>query len=209
MGELEAQAAAIRDRVAKNFKFGIALGLTNTARFASDKMHQQLPQIFDRPTPFTKSGIGFQPATKSGLEARVFVRDVQAQYLEMQEKGGTRRRMPGKPITLAVGQRLNQFGNIPRGSIARTRARDDVFFASGKDARTKHLPPGIYRRAKVGSRKRKGAKGKGQLKLLVAYEASAKYQPRFRFVERVSGIARDNVRREIEAGIAKAMATAR
>jgi hypothetical protein len=209
VGELEAPVVAMRSRVAKNLRFGIALGLTSTARFASEKMQAQLPAIFDRPTPFTQRGIAFQPATKAKLEARVFVREVQAQYLEMQETGGTRQPMPGKPITLAVGQRLNRFGNIPKGSIARTRAREDVFFANGKDARSRHLPPGIYRRLKTGGRKRKGAQAKASLKLLVAYETSAKYKPHFRFVERVRGIARDNVRREIEAAIAKAMATAR
>lgn len=199
----------MRDRVTKNMAFGIAVGLTNTARFASEKMQNQLPQIFDRPTPFTKRGIAFQPATRSKLEARVFVRDDQAKYLAMQETGGTRSPMAGKPITLAVGQRVNQFGNIPRGAIGRVRARGDVFFSSGKDARTKHLPPGIYRRVKIGGRKRKGAVAKGNLKLVVAYEASAQYKPRFHFVERVSAIVRDNARREIEAGIAKAISTAR
>lgn len=206
---LEADARAIRNRVVKNLNFGVARGLTATAKFASEKMQQQLSTIFDRPTPFTQRAIGFQSASKGKLEARVFVRDVQAQYLQMQETGGVRRRMPGKPITLAVGQRLNQYGNISRGAIARQRQRDDVFFASGRDSRTSHLPPGLYQRKKAGVRKRKGVKGKGQLKLLVAYEPEGKYKPRFRFQERVTKIAQAKLRANIETSIAEAMRTMR
>jgi hypothetical protein len=219
MGDLEHQARALQGRVDKNLRFGIARGLTETARFASTKLQQQLPQIFDRPTPFTQRAIGFQSATKANLEARVFVRDRQAQYLEMQERGGARLPKPGSPINVAVGQRLNQYGNISRGAIARVRAKPNVFVSKGR-GRTAHLAPGIYERLSARSKKglgsRRGRKvttGRGKqktrLNLLVAFERQAKYQPRFRFVERVSKIARANVKAHISASIADAMRTMR
>ena len=225
---LEAQSRAIQAKVQKNLNFGIARGLTNTAKFAATKLEQQLPAIFDKPTPFTKRAIGFQSATKAKLEARVFVRDQQALYLMRQEQGGLRTPQPGSPINIAVGQRLNQYGNISRGAIAKLRAKPNVFVSKGT-GKTKHLPPGIYERPKrgkrrdggagtkgglyhggkgkaVGGRKAKGASG---LKLLIAFERQAQYQPRFRFAERVTAIARDNVRHELELSIADAMRTMR
>lgn len=201
---IEAQANALRNRVGRNLNFAIARGLTKTAQFASQKVQQQLPAIFDRPTPFTQRAIAFAPATKTKLEARVFVRDVQAQYLLRQEQGGLRTPMPGSPINIAVGQRLNQYGNIGRGALAKQRAKPDVFVSKGAGT-TKHLPAGLYQRPSKTSAKRKG---KG-LKLLVAFERKAKYLPRFRFVERVTKIARDTVKPEITLSIAEAMRTMR
>lgn len=216
---LEAESRAIQAKVQKNLNFGIARGLTNTAKFAAAKLEQQLPAIFDRPTPFTKRAIGFQSATRAKLEARVFVRDQQALYLMRQEQGGLRKPQPGSPINIAVGQRLNQYGNISRGAIAKLRAKPNVF-VSKSTGKTKHLPPGIYERLNARSKKGLGSRrgrpvttGKGKhktrLNLLVAFERQAQYQPRFRFVERVSKIARDNVKRETAASIADAMRTIR
>lgn len=209
----------MRDKVSRNLNFGIARGLTSAAKFSAEKMQQQLPAIFDRPTPFTQRAIGFQPASKSKLEARVFVRDVQAKYLMRQEQGGIRRPEPGSPINLAVGQRLNQYGNISRGAISRLRSKPNVFVSKQK-GKTKHLTPGIYERVGVRSKKGLGSKrgrpittGKGKqktrLNLLVAFERQAKYQPRFKFQERVTKIARAKVKSAIEAGIAEAMRTMR
>lgn len=92
-----------------------------------------------------------------------------------------------------------------------------VLKSTGK---TKHLPPGIYERLDVRSKKGLGSKRgrkvttsrgkqKTRLNMLVAFERQVKYQPRFRFAERVTKIARDSVRREIEASTAQAMATMR
>jgi hypothetical protein len=202
---LESDARRIQQKVARNLNFGIAKGLTKTAQFAAQKMQQQLPQIFDRPTPFTQRSIGFASASKSKLEARVFVRDIQAKYLMRQEQGGLRTPQPGSPINIAVGQRLNQYGNISRGALARQRAKPNVFASKGR-GKTKHLPAGLYERPSKSADKRKKNKG---LKLLVAFERKANYQPRFQFVKRVTGIARDNVKANIAVGINEAMQSIR
>lgn len=228
MTELEKQARAIRDRVDRNLKFAIARGLTQTARFASEEMTKQIPQIFDRPTPFTKRAMAFTPATRSSQEARVFVRDVQAQYLMRQEKGGTRMPEPGSPINVPVGINLNRYGNIARGNIGRKRQRPDVFVSRGT-GKTQHLPPGLYQRAEV-TRRRGGAKGTGgplrqggrgkkvggkaakgatSLKLLVSFERAASYAPRLGFRDRVERIVKDSLRQNIVDSIADAMRTMR
>lgn len=218
-GAIEVQVRAMHSRVEKNLRFAIARGLTNTAKFAAEKLGQQLPTIFDRPTPFTQRAIGITSATKATMQATVFVRNAQAQYLTMQEQGGIRAPRPGSPINIPVAQRINQYGNISRGAIARQKQKCSVFVANGK-GKTKHLPPGLYER--LGNRKTKGlgsrrgakvttgrGKQKTRVKLLVAFERQAKYQPRFRFQERTIKIAQANVRSIIEASIRDAMATMR
>lgn len=219
MISLEAQTLALRNKVDRNLRFGIARGLTETAKEAAKAIEADMPRIFDRPTAFTQRGIGFAPANKTTLTARVFVRDMQAKYLMRQERGGIRTPEPGSPITLPVKQRLNQHGNLGRGTIARLRAKPNVFAVNGK-GKTAHLPPGIYER--LGTRKarglgssrgRKATAGRGgqksRVKLLVAFEPKAKYQPRFQFVVRTKRIASATVKRNIEASIAEAMRTAR
>lgn len=228
MTEIEKQARAMRNRVDRNLKFAIARGLTQTARIASEELTKQLPQIFESPTPFTKRAIGFAPATRSKQEARVFVRDMQANYLRRQEEGGTRAPEPGSPINVPVGINTNRYGNIARGNIARKRQRPDTFVSRGT-GKTSHLPPGLYQRSKRtmrrdgtkgpgGPLRKKGkgrkvggkaAKGATSLKLLVAFERKASYVPRFGFHDRVGEIVKQKLRRKIEASIVDAMRTMR
>lgn len=119
--------------------------------------------------------------------------------------------MPGSPINIAVGQRLNQYGNISRGAIAKMRVKPNVFVSKAK-GKAEHLD--VRSKKGLGSRRgRKVTRGRGKqkprLNLLVAFERQAKYQPRFRFSERVMKIARDTIQRELQVSIAHAMTTMR
>lgn len=162
----------------KQVDFATARALTWTAKGAAADFTRELPKILDKPTPFTQRGIAAIPAKKATLEAFVLVKDLQAQYLAYLQTGETRKPQPGRPINVPVGRRVNRYGNIPKGAIARELQREDTFFASGRDEKTRHLPPGIYRRPKRGTR-RSGARGRvgKPLKLLVAAEKQADYDP--------------------------------
>lgn len=228
MSEIEKQARAMRNRVERNLKFAIARGLTQTAKQASEEMTRQIPSIFDSPTPFTQKAMGFMPATRSKQEARVFVKDAQAQYLKRQEEGGTRLPEPGSPINVPVGINTNRYGNIGKGNIGRQRQRPDTFVSRGA-GKTSHLPPGLYRRTKRKARRdgtkgttgplRHGGKGRKvggavakratSLKLLVAFERTAGYQPRFGFHDRVGKIVKAKLKENIANSIADAMRTMR
>jgi hypothetical protein len=215
-------------KVEKNVHFGVARALTQTAKAASETVASKLPTIFDRPTPFTQKGIGFTSAKRDSLTATVFVKDVQAGYLMMQETGGVRAPRPGSPINLAVKQRLNAYGNIARGAIARLKAKDDVFAASGNNARTRHLKPGIYERSMQGKRRKggsgskgevynksgkavggKAAKGGATLKMLIAFKRKATYQPRFQFEARTVKAANAVLANNIERSVAEALGSMR
>lgn len=206
-------AATIRglQNAERQIAFGLARGLTETAKQAQRAVEVSLPQKFDRPTPFTKRGIGIKAAARERPVAEVFVKDVQAQYLRLEETGGRRVARAGSPINIPAAQRTNVYGNIPRGAIRRLRGRTDIVI--GGTRKTKHLPPGIYQR--VGQsrftpkgRRRSNPKPKG-LKLLIRIEPAAAYRPRFGFRHTVTAVVRRDVRRNIAREIVKAFATAR
>ena len=188
--DIDAAIRQVEDRFARQIPFATAKALTRTAQDVQRALVDQLPTVFDRPTPFTMRGIGITYATKSTLTSRVFLRDVQREYLQLQVTGGTR---TPKKVALVVpsGIDLNAYGNIPRNKVKALLARKDVF--SGKVRGV----GGIWQRVN------------GRLKLLIAYEPKALYERRFPF----GAIARQTIERRIlpnfRAAIATAIATAR
>lgn len=186
--------AAIRQVEAKfrnQVPFATAKALTRTAQDVQRAIVDQLPTVFDRPTPFTMRGVGITYATKATLTSRVFLRDIQREYLQLQVTGGTR---SPKKVALVVpsGIDLNAYGNLPRNKVKSLLARKDVFSGRVRGV------GGIWQRT-----------ANGGLKLLIAYEPKATYRRRFPF----GAIARETIERRIlpnfRAALAQAIGTAR
>lgn len=93
---------------------------------------------FDRPTPLTKNAALFKKATKTNLEAKVFVRDeafkgnAPVKYLFAQVEGGDRRQKgferwlagvgilkQGQRAVPGRGAKLDQYGNIRGGELTK------------------------------------------------------------------------------------------
>ena len=171
--------------------FATAKALTDVARYdVKPAIERQIEMVFDRPTPFTRRGVGYRPAYKNAPVARVFIKDVQAGYLTWQETGGVRT-PKRRAIVVPVRQRVNQYGNLPRGSVQRLLARKDTF--SGRV----NGQGGIWQRTR-----------KGGLKLLVAYEDRAEYRPIFNFHKVAREAAELHFPRRFGAALARAIATA-
>jgi hypothetical protein len=146
-----------------NIAFAQVVALTKTAKAVAGDVSRSFERTLDRPTPFTKKSMGTSPATKQRPVARVFVKRIQAEYLRLQETGGTRRPVR-RAILMPAAIRLNRYGNIARGAIRRLLARPDTF------SDTIGGTAGIWQRSKA-----------GRLKLLVRYEDRATYRPRLQF----------------------------
>jgi hypothetical protein len=182
---------ALDDLGKKQIPFAAARALNDTAQAAQIRVKRELPSIFDRPTPFTLNAIGIERASKSKLQARVFVKDKQAAYLEVQETGGTK--TPKKrAFLLPRGLRRNQYGNMPKGAVASARAKPTTF--SG----TVGGVPGLYQRMKNGA-----------AKLLAFYATRASYKPRFGFKQRTLKTAKAVWPSAFRQSLAKALSTAR
>lgn len=189
--------AAIRalDGHLKQIPFTVSKALNAVAKDGVDAGTASMPTKFDRPNPFTKKALTFTPATKANQTATVLAKDAQAKYLAIQETGGERRPERGRVLSVPVTQRLNQFGNIPRGAIKREISRPDTFMANGR-GETEGLAPGVYRR--VGG---KGNKRGAAPRLLVAFVRRASYKPRFGLHDTV----RDAVGSKFQARLAEAV----
>jgi hypothetical protein len=118
--------------------FATVLALTRTAKFAEAKVREEIPRVFDRPTPFTRRSTYVQPATKARRYAMVFIREQEKgrvapiRYLQPQIYGGQRGRKsfekrlieagrmpPSHYAVAAAAAELDQYGNIKGGQITR------------------------------------------------------------------------------------------
>jgi hypothetical protein len=122
------EAIKVIDKTQRQIKFATAKALTRTAVRIQEAETRAIEKSFDRPISFTKRAIGIAPATTANLEARVFVKDRQAKYLEPQIMGGSRgiktfeRRFNSKGGSGGYwvpgpGVKLNASGNIPLNTI--------------------------------------------------------------------------------------------
>ncbi len=182
--------------VREQMPFATALALTETARDIETNVNKRIGRAFDRPTPFTKRAVYVQRATKAQLVATMGIKDKQAEYLGIQETGGER--LPERRALVLPSQaRVNQYGNIPRKAVARALSRPDTF--SGKVGGV----AGVWQRTKA------GRKGKRSAKRLYAYEAKARYQPRFGFLDTAAKTAEARFPTQFWRALARAISTAK
>lgn len=187
--EIERRLSAV---ASKQLPFAVALGINDVAGQIVQDERAALSGDLDRPAPFTLRGLTVQRASKRRLVGVVGFKPIQAQYLARQATGG-KRTPKGRAIVVPVGQRLNKYGNMPRGAIKRALARPDGFSGTVRGV------SGVW--------KRKGA-GRG-LKLLAIYADAARYKPRLRFVTRARNTAATGIGPAVARRLAYAMKTAR
>jgi hypothetical protein len=154
----------------RQFPFAMQQAL-NTAMFAVHRgWNDELPRVFDRPTPVTRRAIRYVKATKQNLVAVVYVQDevakgtAPAEYLFSEVAGGVRQPKPFERLlrsagilasnefaTPGQGMPLDAFGNISGGRIKAIlgdlRADRESFAHSNAESR---------RRRRVRNRKREG-----------------------------------------------------
>jgi hypothetical protein len=131
-GDLSKLEISLQRALGKRLNNAIAVALTRTAAQARQAIRHDLPDIFDRPTPFTVNSIRYTRADPVSLRAAVFISDDAAkgtsprQYLFSEIEGGARGLKRGERALISKGlmepdqrtvpgsgMRLNQYGNIP------------------------------------------------------------------------------------------------
>ncbi|MEM9782802.1 MAG: hypothetical protein AAF899_10020 [Pseudomonadota bacterium] len=168
----------LSDIARRQMPFALAQAINRVGAAVKRAADRLLVRKLDRPTPFTRRAFRLSKARKSRPVATVFAMDRQAAYLATLEEGGTRQ-PARRALLVPVGQRVNRYGNLPRGSVGRAVADPRVFTGvpRGKGANA----AGIYRRT--------GRGGRGRLKLLVAFEGVARYRPQLGFVHQSRRVA--------------------
>lgn len=197
---------------AKQVPFATSVALNETANYVAKVQRKVAQSTFDRPTPFLLNGIhtgrgrgwAGQRATKRNLvavlmpgsrrgnisEAGQRVNDT----LKRQILGGTRQ-APGRALPVPTKKvRLNKYGNLTKGQIARLLSKPNVVSLGRREG----VEPGIYRRDK-----------KGRLTMLVAWEPQTQYRARFDYYGIAQRIAGRRFQKEFRKSMARAVATAR
>jgi hypothetical protein len=138
----------------KQVQFATRVALTRVAKKAEAAEVREMRDIFDRPTPFTMSGLFVRPATSSNLTAEVKLKDFAgkssspaATYLAAQIKGGMRGEKrferalrsigalpPGYRVVPGDGAELDAYGNMNRGQIVQILAYFRAFPEAGYKA---------------------------------------------------------------------------
>ena len=222
--DLARLAATLEDLRKRQLPFATARALTATAQAASAAVTAAMPKEFDRPTPFTQRALGIISARKDTLTATVFVKDIQARYLRVQETGG-KQVLHGKALLDPKHVKLNQYGNLPRSKLKSLLGQMDVFVGRIRFKKTGQSIWGVWRRPKVGERHDKlgratghGAKGgskntaAGQrtgLELLIRGAEGVVVPPRFHFGETVQTVAGKEFPGKLRDALEAAMRTAK
>ena len=190
---------------AKQIRFATVLAVNDLAKRVQDAETAALPRVLDRPTPFTMRAFGTKGATKQTMQAEVFAKQTQAKYLAPSEFGGQQVLGNARRIRTPVDAKLNAYGNLPKGFIARkiaggalsTPGKRGFFIGVVKGVNglwqrvpgTKTTPP--------------------SLKLLVAFTKPVEVKPKLGFAQRALQVVRDNAAPAFADALRRALKSAR
>ncbi|WP_353191398.1 hypothetical protein [Pandoraea pnomenusa] len=203
----------------KQLPFATAQALNAVAGNVNAAERKALPEVFDRPTPFTVNAVAVKRARKTNLEALVYIKDIAASYLAPYEFGGNHKLVGSgrtwlNPKDSAL---LNQYGNLSRTTLRRLSGRPDVFIGTVKTKAGQSIG-GVWQRpasSKRGADLRKrgvamrGANKTDHLKLLIRFGDAKPVRRRLEFGERAFEVVDETFEAEFERSMAAAIATAR
>ena len=146
----------------KQIPFATSVAINNTLFDLKKEMAKQMDKKLDRPTPFTKRGFFINKAKKNLLVGVLLMKDIVANYMHYQIEGGTRQTGKRIPVPYQPNARLNKFGNIIGKKTGLIKKSTQFMGTVGGTE-------GVYERTKDG------------LKLIIGFERSVNYTPRFPF----------------------------
>jgi len=139
------------EQLQKQIPFATAQAMTSVVRDIAAAQKVALGRKLESPTPFTVNSVGSSGARKNNLRAKVFVRDVAAEYLEPFEFGGEHK-LNSQALLNPKNIKLNKYGNMPRNKLSQLKAKPNVFVGevNGVDA--------VWQRRKPKKAKKKRAR---------------------------------------------------
>ena len=121
----------------KQIPFATSLAINKVAFISRKNIQGKMKEVFDRPTRFTLNSVLYEKSTKKKLYAIIYLADIDtkhhgktADYMKVQTAGGKRKhkgieghladQLPDASfekrwIVPARGQKLDRYGNLPRG----------------------------------------------------------------------------------------------
>lgn len=215
--DVRADVAALTKRLGdlerRQIPFATSQALTAIARKVQAAEMAALSTTLDNPTPFTLKSVAVIPARKATQEAVVFVKDIAAAYLAPFEFGGPHFLGSKRALLNPKAQPVNQYGNLPRTTLARLKSRPNVFVGTIKTKSGAELG-GVFERLGMTrtGRVRKARKGQPAphgLKLLIRFSDPLPVKPTLHYRDRARKIVEQSFAAELSKALAAAMKTAR
>lgn len=189
------------EKIAKNINFGVAVGLTETAKQGQSAVVSALRGTFTlRGNWFQQSnkfGIKVKPAKKDDLSAEV---RTQADWLEIHEKGGTKTARGNGSLAIPTENvRRNKRQIIPRAQRPAALRGKNTFVMKTSKGRV------LFQRFKraVGTYNGRPTK----LKALYNLEPRARIRKQSTFFDPIDAVVKRRLRDNINDGLRKAFAT--
>lgn len=197
----------------KQIPFTTAQAMTSVVREIAAAQKVALGRKLESPTPFTVNAVGSSGARKNNLRAKVFVRDVAAEYLEPFEFGGEHK-LNSQALLNPKNIKLNKYGNMPRNKLSQLKAKPNVFVGevNGVDAVWQRRKPmkAKKKRAKRSANGTRRPKRKQRApKLLVRFGDALPVMPVLGYMDRSRAMAEALMPGALSRAIADAIRTAR
>jgi hypothetical protein len=209
-------ARGLDDFIRRQLPFAIAQGVNQTAQRVAKAESDNIVATLKNPTPFTRKSVGVKRAKKGSPTAIVFMKDITAAYLQPYETGGVHK-LPGTALLNPKDIALNQYGQLPRGIMAKLRGRKDIYIGIVKTS--KGSINGVWQRLDVGRsgapRKKRIARGGlydkhlGALKLLIRFGDALPVKKQLNWGKRAKQIVDQWIDKDLSAALAAARKTAR
>ena len=197
----------------KQIPFATAQAMTSVVRDIAAAQKVALGRKLESPTPFTVNSVGSAGARKNNLRAKVFVRDVAAEYLEPFEFGGEHK-LNSQALLNPKNIKLNKYGNMPRNKLSQLKAKPNVFVGedNGVDAvwqrrKPKKAKKKRARRSANGTRRPK--RKQRAPKLLVRFGDALPVTPVLGYMDRSKAMAEALMPAALSRAIADAIKTAK
>ena len=215
---------------AKQLPFALSQAINKTAARVVSAETENLKKTFDNPTPFTLNSVGISKARKSAPTAKIFIKDIAAAYIQPYEDGGLHK-LNSRALLNPKDIKLNAYGNLPKATLARLKAKPGVFIGPvklkngetvngvwqrpmlrGKDA-VLGVGMTVRQRQKLLRDKHgklaRGANVTGRLKLLIRFGDALPVKKRLGFGSTALAIVEKYFPQDFEAAFADAVRTAR
>jgi len=197
----------------KQLKYATALALTELGKEVQADETDNIAHTFKKPKAFTKNAVGMRGARKDDLTAIVFVKPIAARYLLPYEEGGDHV-LPGRALLNPKDIKLNANGQLPRGILARLKARPDIFIGP---VQTKTGPVnGVWQRipaAKKGAQTRRraaaGMNTAAHLKLLIRFGDAIPVTKQLKYRSRAAALVARRFNAVFAKSLGKALSTAK
>lgn len=195
------------DKIAKNLRFGIATGLTNTAKAGQTEVLREIKSGFitrgNWMNPANKFGVRITAATKTNLESAV---RTDASWLQKHETGGTIRPRGRAFAVPTENVRRNKRQIIPKAQ--RPRGLKNVFVLQTQRGPVLFQRLFANKAGKYSARRFKTNRG-SQIVALYGLERTVKIKQKSVFFAPLRTLTRRRTDEFVAAGIKRALATAR